>query len=105
MISLHPSGMAALTTALLSIKTIYPDKNTIQLGFPYVDVLKLPQVIFGGSELILETNPNFIAAQLDRYHPSAVIVELPSNPMLRCVDLQAISKIAHDQNTKKIEEC
>ncbi len=96
-ISLHPSGMAALTNALDAITVLYPDSPTIQLGFPYVDVLKLPQVIFQGSHLLLDTDPDYLAAEFDHKKPAAVIVELPSNPMLRCIDLQKVSQLAHER--------
>jgi cystathionine gamma-synthase len=67
----------------------------LQLGFPYVDVLKQPQVVFHGSELLRTTNLGDIVATLDRLDPAAVIVELPSNPLLRCVDLPAVAELAH----------
>ena len=59
LIHIYPSGMAALTAALNTIKAIYPNRKTMQIGFPYVDVLKLPQVIFEGGDLILNTDPNY----------------------------------------------
>jgi cystathionine gamma-synthase len=67
----------------------------LQLGFPYVDVLKQPQVVFHGSELLRSTDLGDIVATLDRLDPAAVIVELPSNPLLRCVDLPAVAELAH----------
>ena len=48
-ISLHPAGMAGLYAALSAIQTLRPGKPTLQLGFPYVDVLKQPQVVFHGA--------------------------------------------------------
>ncbi|WP_320664987.1 PLP-dependent transferase [Prochlorococcus sp. MIT 1223] len=96
LIDLHPSGMSALSTALGAIKAIHPKKTFIQVGFPYVDVLKLPQEIFGGSELFINTNLEVLAKELRIRKPAAVIVELPSNPMLQCIDLPAISKLAHE---------
>ena len=96
-ISLHPSGMAALTSALEIIKVLHPNSPTLQLGFPYVDVLKLPQVIFQGSHLLLETDPLHLAKEFDLKQPAAVIVELPSNPMLQCIDLQKVSQLAHER--------
>ena len=96
-ISLHPSGMSGLHAALCSIDLLHPERPTLQLGFPYVDVLKQPQVIFHGGELLQSTDLHEIGAALDRLNPGAVIVELPSNPLLRCVDLPAISKLAHER--------
>ena len=97
LVHLHPSGMASLTTALEIIRKIRPENKFLQLGFPYVDVLKLPQEIFGGCELLLDTNAKKLASELNSRTPAAVIVELPSNPMLRCIDLPTISKLVHER--------
>ncbi|WP_115070302.1 PLP-dependent transferase [Synechococcus sp. UW179B] len=94
-LSLHPSGMAALHTALQLVTAMRPGRPTLQIGFPYVDVLKLPQVVFAGSELLLETSNAAVEAALDRIDPAAVIVELPSNPLLQCVDLATLARLAH----------
>ena len=95
LISLHPSGMSGLHAALCIIERLNPGRPTLQLGFPYVDVLKQPQVIFHGGELLQSADLNEIGAALDRIKPGAVIVELPSNPLLRCVDLPAVTRLAH----------
>lgn len=94
-ISLHPSGMAALHQALRRVCALRPGRPTLQIGFPYVDVLKQPQVLFHGGELLLDPSPSAVEAALDRLQPMAVVVELPSNPLLRCVDLAAIAELAH----------
>ena len=91
-LSLHPSGMAALHTALRWITALRPGRPTLQIGFPYVDVLKLPQVVFAGSELLLDSSSAAMEAALDRLDPAAVIVELPSNPLLQCVDLSTLAR-------------
>ena len=94
-ISLHPSGMAGLHTALQAIETLRAGRPTLQLGFPYVDVLKQPQVVFHGGELLQDSDLRAVDAALERLQPAAVIVELPSNPLLRCVDLPAVAELAH----------
>tara|TARA_B100002052_G_scaffold296700_1_gene325715 strand:+ start:1765 stop:3219 length:1455 start_codon:yes stop_codon:yes gene_type:complete len=94
-ISLHPAGMAGLYTALRALESLRPTRPTLQLGFPYVDVLKQPQVVFHGGELLQSNDPKDITESLDRLDPAAVIVELPSNPLLRCVDLPAVAELAH----------
>ena len=104
LIQLHPSGMAALTTALRAIRKIRPKNSFLQLGFPYVDVLKLPQEIFGGSELLIKTNRDKLEAKLNFLNPAAIIVELPSNPMLQCIDLQTVSKLAHERGIPVIAD-
>ena len=103
-ITLYPSGMAALTNALSAISIIHPNRPTLQIGFPYVDVLKLPQVIFSGSKLVLNTNPNHIKRLIKEIKPSAIIVELPSNPMLQCVDIKTISEIANERDIPLIAD-
>ena len=103
-ISLVPAGMAALHAGLEAVQTLRPGRPTLQLGFPYVDVLKQPQVVFHGSELLSSTNLNEIITALDRLEPVAVIVELPSNPLLRCVDLPAVAKLAHDRGIPLIAD-
>ena len=94
-ISLHPAGMAGLHAALSAIQQLHPGRPTLQLGFPYVDVLKQPQVVFHGGELLQHSTLDEVAIALERHRPGAVIVELPSNPMLRCVDLPSIAAVAH----------
>ena len=94
-VSLHPSGMAALHTALQGVTALRPGRPTLQIGFPYVDVLKLPDVVFAGSELLLDSSGAAIEDALDRIDPAAVIVELPSNPLLQCVDLSTLALLAH----------
>lgn len=90
-----PSGMAGLYTALQAISQLRPGRPTLQIGFPYVDVLKLPQALFAGGELLTDDRLSAIVDTLERSEPAAVIVELPSNPMLRCVDLPGLAREAH----------
>ncbi len=98
LIQLHRSGMAALTTILSGISCIKGMSSTLQIGFPYVDVLKLPQIIFQGSDLIVQTKLNHIKEKIDKKNPAALIIEIPSNPLLQCVDLISVSKLAKDKN-------
>ena len=74
------------------------------MGFPYVDVLKLPKVIYEGSELLLNPDDTKLINQLNKQKPAALIVELPSNPMLQCLDLPLISKLAHDRGIPVIAD-
>ena len=103
-LSLHPSGMAALHSALQLVTALRPERPTLQIGFPYVDVLKLPQVIFSGSELLLDSSREAVEAALDRFTPSAVIVEIPSNPLLQCVDLATLARLAHERGIPLIAD-
>ena len=93
-IHLTSSGMSALYTALEIIYKVFPNKPTVQIGFPYVDVLKLPMKIFHGSNLITEEYCDDLEHEIKKLDPAALIIELPSNPMLRCVDVKKIARIA-----------
>ena len=97
-IHLTSSGMSALHTSLEIIYKLFPDKPTLQIGFPYVDVLKLPMNIFHGAKLVTEENCEDIELEIKRINPAALIIELPSNPMLKCVNIKKISKIANKLN-------
>ena len=103
-ISLHPSGMAALHRALQRIEVLHPGRPVLQIGFPYVDVLKLPQVVFSGAELLLDDAPSQVQTTLDRLQPGAIVVELPSNPLLRCVNLPDIATLAHERGIPVIAD-
>ena len=103
-ISLHPAGMAGLHAALSAIQTLRPGKPTLQLGFPYVDVLKQPQVVFHGGELLQPQSLAEVEVALDQLQPAAVIVELPSNPLLRCMDLPGVSALARSRGIPVIAD-
>ena len=96
LIYLTSSGMSALHTALEVIYEIFPKRPTLQIGFPYVDVFKLPKNIFHGANLITEENTKDIEMEIKRINPSALIIELPSNPLLKCANIKKIAKVAKD---------
>ncbi len=103
-INLTSSGMSAFHTALEIIYTIFPKKPTLQIGFPYVDVLKLPMKIFYGAHLITEEISEDLESTIKRIDPSALIIELPSNPMLKCANIKKIAKIANKLNVPIITD-
>jgi len=103
-ISLHPAGMAALHSALSAVQSLRPGRTTLQLGFPYVDVFKQPKVVFHGGDLVMGDDLSEVEAALDRLEPGAVIVELPSNPLLRCVDLPAIAELTRHRGIPVIAD-
>lgn len=98
LVRLLPSGMAALHLAVQAISQLKPKRPTLQVGFPYVDVLKLPQVIFSGGTLLMNSGPEWVAAALEESGPAAVIVELPSNPMLSCADLPELARLTRSRD-------
>ena len=93
---LTSSGMSAFYTALEILYKIFPKRPTLQIGFPYVDVLKLPKNIFYGAHLITEESTKDMELEIKKINPSALIIELPSNPLLKCTNIKKIAKIAND---------
>lgn len=100
-IYLFPSGMAAIFSAFESSN----EGATVQLGFPYVDTLKI-QEKFGHETIFL---PYKSAADLDELQNlldkkkiSAVFTEFPCNPLITCVDLEKLSKICRASRTALI---
>jgi cystathionine gamma-synthase len=88
-IYLFPSGMAALFAVHRMLTTCLPGRKTVQLDFPYVDALKVQQE-FGSGVHFLPVMDDAAYAQLEQLlatEPLAgAFTEVPSNPLLRCVD-------------------
>lgn len=87
---LFPSGMAAIFTAF----EINSGAPTVQLGFPYVDTLKI-QEKFGKETIFVSdvSNLDELEKVIKDKKPSAVFTEFPTNPLITCVDLERLSKI------------
>ena len=94
-IYLAPSGMAAQFAALQAVLQRNPGRPAAQLGFCYVDTLKLQQKLGPGG--ILLHNLNSIAQdlqQLLQIQPlAACFSEIPGNPLLGSADLRQITPI------------
>jgi cystathionine gamma-synthase len=84
-IYLFPSGMAAIYTAHRLPETQKPKPKTIQLGFPYVDTLRVQQK-FGTVEFMaFDDHEKLAQTQSD-----AVFTEYPLNPLLQRVDFAKV---------------
>lgn len=93
---LFPSGMAANFAVHRMLTTLFPGRKTAQLDFPYVDVLKLQQLFGEGTyflPLIRAEEYDDLRALLSREPLAGLFCEAPSNPMLRCIDLERLLKI------------
>ncbi len=93
---LFPSGMAANFAVHRMLTTCFPGRKTVQLDFPYVDVLKLQQTFGSGVHflpLVRETEYADLRALLSREPVAGLFCEAPSNPLLRCVDFQRLLEI------------
>jgi len=92
---LAPTGMAAQFAALQAVMQRTPSRPTAQLGFPYVDTLKL-QEKFGQGGILLHHLENIEAELKDllRRQPlAACFCEIPGNPLLGSADVRRISPL------------
>jgi cystathionine gamma-synthase len=95
-IRLYPSGMAALSGALECVRALKPGAKTIQLGLPYVDLLRIqtkwgPEATFYPQ--LNEDAFEALAWQLANESVAAVFCEHPGNPLLQCWDLERLSAL------------
>ena len=92
---LAPTGMAAVFAALKAVFERTPARATAQLGFPYVDTLKL-QEKFGHAAVFLhhlDTIEKELRSVLDRQRIAGCFCEIPGNPLLGCADLHAVGPL------------
>jgi cystathionine gamma-synthase len=92
---LTPTGMAAMFAALKAVLKRTPDAPTAQLGFPYVDTLKLQEKFGHGGILLhhLDAIVPELQALLDRHTIAGCFCEIPGNPLLGCTDLHLVSPL------------
>jgi cystathionine gamma-synthase len=97
---LAPSGMAAQFAALQAVRTRSPGRPTVQLGFPYVDTLKLQQKMGDGGILLhdLDRLDGDLRDRLERESPVACFCEIPGNPLLGSVDVRRIAPILREHH-------
>lgn len=84
-IYLFPTGMAALAVIQRVLQQRTPDAKSIQLGFPYVDLMKIQEKIGPGFHFFPQNDACDTDAfqQCIRENPiSAVFTDLPGNPLL-----------------------
>jgi len=96
---LAPTGMAAQFAALQAVIQRTPGRPTAQLGFPYVDTLKLQQKLGHGGVLLhhLGSIEQELRTLLRRQPPAACFCEIPGNPLLGSADVRGISPILREQ--------
>jgi cystathionine gamma-synthase len=92
---LQPSGMAATFAALRTVMQRTPDAATVQLGFPYVDTLKLQEKFGHGVTLLhdLSRAAEDLRALLNQGRLAGCFSEIPGNPLLGSTDLRKITPI------------
>ena len=98
-IFIYENGMAAIFASFRAVSNIRPGKKTLQLEFPYVDTLKIQNSFGNGVVYLNEAMGESLDEALRRITKgefSAVYCEAPSNPLLRTVDIKAVSKACRE---------
>lgn len=94
---LFKSGMAAIYTLYRALVRRAAGRPLVQLGFPYVDTLKILQD-FGAPHVFLphadEADIKRLAELAVSATPAGLFCEFPSNPALTSTDVAAVRKIS-----------
>ena len=99
------SGMAAVTSVLRSLPGVLNGRKTLQLEFPYVDCLKVQEHFGHGVVYLNEAVGESFDEALQRIRQgefAGVFTELPSNPLLRTVDLARVAQACAEGTTPLI---
>lgn len=99
------SGMAAVTSVLRALPGLAAGKKTLQLEFPYVDCLKIQEHFGHGVVYLNEAVGESFDEALHRIRQgefAGVFTELPSNPLLRTVDLGRVARACTEGHTPLI---
>ncbi len=100
---LFPSGMAAMHAAFRALIQRHPDAKTVQIEFPYVDVFCIQRHLGNGAHLLMgDSAVEDLRAILQAEPIAGVFCEIPSNPLMRTVDLPAISALCQRHDTPLI---
>jgi len=102
---LFPTGMAAISGILLSCNERHPSRPTIQLGFPYIDTLKVQEKFCGGSSFFSDVDQTVyqkLSQSLASVRCSACYCEIPGNPLLSCPDLSRLAPILKEHDVPLI---
>ena len=103
---LQPTGMAAQFAALRAVIARAPGKPTAQLGFPYVDTLKLQHKFGHGATLLhnLATIERDLHELIHRQPLAACFGEIPGNPLLGSADLSRITPLLREHGVPLVAD-
>ncbi len=90
---LYESGMSAVFAVHRVLRKLFPRKKSLQLDFPYVDALKVQNYFGVGVVFLPMAEGELFDEALNRIRRgefSAVFCEVPSNPLLRMIDLASV---------------
>ena len=94
-IYLFPSGMAALAKIHRVVQELTPGAKSVQVGFPYVDLLKLQDKIGPGVHFFAQPHDDELTTFIGdatQESISAVFCEGPGNPLLSCPNIPRLSE-------------
>ena len=94
-IFLYPTGMAAVAAVQRVVTRLRPGQPTLQVDFPYVDVLKIQQEFGAACRDLHVLQPDFsqqLQQALSQSDYAAIYCEVPSNPLLQCPDIPWLSQ-------------
>jgi cystathionine gamma-synthase len=89
------SGISAALAALRSLPGVREGKKTLQIEFPYVDSLKIQERFGSGVVYLNEAKGESFDEAIQRIRAgefAGVFTEIPSNPLLRTIDLKRVSE-------------
>ncbi|WP_024953902.1 aminotransferase class I/II-fold pyridoxal phosphate-dependent enzyme [Sulfurospirillum arcachonense] len=98
-ICLTTSGMNAIYSVVKGIQALHVNKDTIiQLGWLYLDTMNIVENHFLNSKVFYDVNrldllEEYLKSEAKRV--SAIITEVPTNPLLHCVDLDELKKLCN----------
>ena len=103
---LAPTGMASVFAALRAVNERTPGRPTAQLGFPYVDTLKLQQKLGHGGILLhrLGSIEGRLQGLISRERLAACFCEIPGNPLLGSADVRKISPILRQHHVPLVAD-
>ncbi len=93
---LYGNGMAAHYHLHRAVQAGIGGGNSIQFGFPYVDILKVQQKFPPGVDFIWDNGPaglEQLVQRLEQGNVMAVYAELPNNPLLSMPDCMKLSEL------------
>jgi len=103
---LTPTGMAAQWAALQVVQLLHPGLPTVQIGFPYVDTLKLQEKFGAGAVLLhdLRTASEQLETLLARQRIAGCFCELPGNPLLGSADVRRIVPLLREHGVPLVAD-
>lgn len=99
------SGISAGLAALRALPGLREGKKTLQIEFPYVDTLKIQERFGHGVVYLNEASGESFDEALQRIRAgefAGVFSEIPSNPLLRTIDVRRVSDACRFSRTPLI---